>query len=128
MQPVNIEQASAAILALSGTLSAHRSVLVAISGIDGSGKGFVASKIAAHLQSHVPTAIINIDGWLNLSNRRFELANPSQNFYEHAIRLDEMFRRLVRPLKQIRSDRLVADFTEETASEYRTHTYEINAV
>src|SRR3990172_1626100 len=39
-----------------------------------------------------------------------------------------MFEKLVLPLKQKRSIRLVADFTEETATSYRPHVYEYDDV
>lgn len=127
-QSATIEQALAAIRALRGTVPAHRSLLVAISGIDGSGKGFVASRIERHLLPHLKPAIINIDGWLNLPHKRFDPENPAQHFYEHAIRFDEMFEQLVLPFKQNRSHRLVADFTEETATVYRKHSYDFRDV
>jgi uridine kinase len=41
----------------------NRSLLVGISGIDGCGKGYIASQIEAHLAQHaVPSTVINVDG------------------------------------------------------------------
>jgi uridine kinase len=58
---------------------ADRSVLVAVTGIDGSGKGYVTAQIAAALQARgLHVANINIDGWLNLPQRRFSQANPAR--------------------------------------------------
>ena len=50
------------------------------------------------------------------------------NFYENAIRLDQFFSQLVLPLRNRRSVHLVADFVEETASDYRKHTYDYKDV
>jgi uridine kinase len=59
-----------------------------------------------------------------LPNRRFDLGNPAEHFYLHAIRFDEMFTHLVLPLRDRRSLRCEADYAEETATEYRRHVYE----
>jgi uridine kinase len=74
-------------------------------------------------QKGIKVASINIDGWLNLPNKRFNKENPAAHFYENAIRFDEMFSQLILPLKEKRNVSLVADFAEETATEYRKHTY-----
>ena len=98
---------------------------MAITGIDGCGKGYVTARIASALQSKgVRAAAINIDGWLNLPNERFDPSNPAEHFYLHAIRFDEMFTRLVLPLRDRRSLRCEADYAEETATAYRRHVYE----
>src|SRR5215467_1914431 len=97
-----------------------RSLLVGVSGIDGCGKGYLAAQLQAHLALHgVIPAILNVDGWLNL---------PQENFYENAVRLDQFFSQLVLPLRDQRSVHLVADFVEETASDYRKHTYDYKDV
>ena len=104
---------------------AVRSLLVAVTGIDGSGKGFVASRIVTELRTGgLRAEPINIDGWLNLPGTRFNDSNPADHFYEHAIRFEELFTRLVLPLRDARSVRLEAEFAEETATEYRRHVYE----
>lgn len=104
-------------------------LLVGISGIDGSGKGYVTRAIVSRLERTGARAIgINVDGWLNLPEVRFSRERPAQTFYEKALRLDEMFEKLVLPLKRERSIRLEADFTEETATSYRPHLYEYQDV
>lgn len=106
-----------------------RSLLVGVSGIDGCGKGYLARQIEAHLGLHgVIAAIVNVDGWLNLPEKRFDPSAPAENFYENAIRFDEFFTKLVVPLRDRRSVHLVADFVEETSSNYRRHTYEVKDV
>jgi len=107
----------------------NRSLLVGISGIDGCGKGYVAAQIEARLAQHaVTSAVINVDGWLNLPDKRFDSDAPAERFYESAIRFAEFFSDLVIPLRDQRSVHLVADFVEETAHEYRKHVYNIKNV
>lgn len=119
-----IEPAVRMILDARARTPARRSVLVGISGIDGSGKGYVTARLAAALEERgLGVANVNVDGWLNLPHRRFNEQDPAAHFYAHAIRFDELFARLVLPLKARRSHRLVADFAEETATAYRPHTY-----
>jgi uridine kinase len=97
---------------------------VAVSGIDGSGKGLVTAAIAAALEARsARVAAIGIDGWLDLPSRRFSPTDPAGHFYRRAIRFDELFDRLVLPLRVRRSVRIEADFAEETATTYRRHTY-----
>src|SRR5512145_2537699 len=85
-------------------VSPGRSVLVALTGIDGSGKGYVTSRLARLLEEQgVRVATIGIDGWLNLPHVRFDLANPAEHFYRNAIRFGAMFRDLVLPLRDRRS-------------------------
>jgi uridine kinase len=101
-----------------------RSLLVGISGVDGCGKGYLAKQLEAHLALYgVTPVILNIDGWLNLPEKRFDRRAPATNFYENAIRFDQFFAELVVPLRDRRSVHLEADFVEETASHFRKHTY-----
>ncbi len=108
---------------------AHRSVLVAISGIDGCGKGYITAKILDSLKTRKLNAVaINGDGWLNLPERRFNSHNPAKHFYVNAFRFREMFTQLILPLRARRSITVEVDFVEETASNYRKHLYEFNDV
>ncbi len=117
------------ILDARSSIPTQRSVLTALTGIDGCGKGYVTARIVDALQTKgVRAAAINVDGWLNLPNRRFDASNPAEHFYLHAIRFEEMFTQLILPLRDHRSLRVVADYTEETAAEYRRHVYEFEDV
>lgn len=98
-------------------------MLVGISGIDASGKGYVTAKLADALTRKFKLAVLNVDGWLNLPHVRFNDNNPGVHFYHHALRLDDMFDQLVLPLKHNRSVRMTADFAEETASIFRSQEY-----
>lgn len=116
-----------AILSKRSEVPTERAMLVGISGIDGSGKGHITAKIAAELTGP-NIAVINVDGWLNLSDVRFDPSDPAENFYANGIRLDEMFRRLVLPLKSDRCVKILMDYTEETANAFRPHTYRFSDI
>src|SRR5579864_6607617 len=84
----------------------NRSVLVATTGIDGYGKGFLAAKWRDELQARgLRVALIGVDG---------------------SLRLEEMFAQLILPLRDRRSTRIEADFAEETATTYRKEMYEFH--
>jgi len=125
----NLDEVVREILERRANLPDMRSLLVGVSGIDGCGKGYLAAQLRAHLalQGVIP-AILNVDGWLNLPQKRFDRDAPAINFYENALRLDQFFSQLVLPLRERRSIQIVADLVEETASDYRPHTYDYSDV
>lgn len=119
----------ARILGVRASVDASRAALVAISGIDGSGKGYVSRLLEESLRAEgLRVALLNVDGWLNLPSIRFSATNSAEHFYRNAIRFQPMFRDLVIPLRDRRSIRLEADFAEETASAYRRHLYAFDDV
>ena len=102
--------------------------LIAISGIDASGKGYMATRLTERLTyKGYRVALIAADGWLNLPHVRFG-DEPAEHFYSHAFRFEEMFSGLIDPLVRDGSVRLLADFTEETATTYRKHLYSFEGV
>ena len=59
----------------------NRAVLVGISGIDGSGKGFVSAKLADALRAKpLNVALISADDWLNLPNVCLNRDNYAEHF------------------------------------------------
>ncbi len=125
----NIHNIIASILETRRQVSTQRSILVAASGIDGCGKGYLTAKIVDDLKASGVNAVgINGDGWLNLPDKRFNQDNPAEHFYLNAFRFDEMFSQLVLPLRDHRSICIEADFAEETATTYRRHLYEFENV
>jgi uridine kinase len=120
----DLAAATAGIRSARRAVPPRRSLLVAVSGIDGSGKGWVSARLCAALESRgLRTAVLHADEWLSLPDTRFCLSDPARHFYRHAFRFDEMFEKLVLPLKESRSVRVEADVTEETATAFRRHTY-----
>jgi uridine kinase len=129
MLPEELEKARFAIEAKRRETPASRAVLVGISGIDASGKGYVTEKLKRSIDQAV--AVINVDQWLNIPAVRFTNqpgADPGRHFYENAIRFDEMLAMLVLPLKLNRSVNITADYAEETAEELRPRQYLFNDV
>lgn len=121
---MHLEGIQSTIVDRRAALSVDRSLLVGISGIDASGKGFTSRKLAERLESEgCRVALINVDGWLNLPAIRFSETDAGVHFYKNALRLDEMFERLIKPLKRDRSVEVQMNYTEETAFEYRSHKY-----
>ena len=126
----------AAIVARRKQIPKERALLVGISGIDASGKGFVTRRVAESLGARTAAisdpgnnlAVIGADGWLNLPHARFNQENPAEHFYEHAFRFDEMFETLILPLRQNREIDLRMDYTEEIANDYRPHRYQFREI
>ncbi len=126
---IDVNQAIAEILAKRKRVPPQRSLLVGISGIDGSGKGYLTGQIVTLLQRQGQKAVgISTDGWLNLPHKRFNSERPAVHFYENAIRFDDLFTQLILPLKEKRTHDVVADFAEETASEYHPHRYHFEGI
>lgn len=137
-------------------ISADRALLVGISGIDGSGKGYIGAKIASSLGNVVARrtagvdpggpeiaqhsrpaglsaagyniALISADGWLNLPHIRFARENSAEHFYDRALRLEEMFERLILPLRDHREVDLEMDFADETARTHRRRRYQFRDI
>jgi uridine kinase len=113
---------------LHNQLPAEQPLLAGISGIDASGKGYVTRQIAELLNPNLNIAVINVDGWLNLPHIRFSETDPGRHFNRNALRLDEMFDRLVLPLKRDHRIDLTYDHTDETASDYRSERIILNSI
>lgn len=126
----SIDGAVVSILGKRALVPAQRALLVAVSGIDSSGKGYVTEQIVSRLVQHRPGVVsVNIDGWLHLPDRRFSAERPAEHFYENGIRFREMFEQLVLPLKEKRSVRIEAELADATnASQYRKHLYNFKEV
>ena len=104
-------------------------MLVGVSGIDASGKGYLAAKIADRLQMEgLKVALISADDWLNLPDVCINRDNYAGHFYEHAMRFGEMFERLIIPLKENRGICLTADCADAKATSYRTQRYEFHEI
>ena len=118
----SVEEVLERVLELRAATPRGRALLVALSGIDGAGKGFVAERLRERLvATGLATALVGVDGWLRLPHERFDAYRPGEHFYRRALRLEEMLERLVLPLRDRRSVDVVADFAEETAMAYRRH-------
>lgn len=87
----------------------RRSLLVAISGIDGSGKGYVAQQLEQALEAEgYRVATIDVDDWLERPATPTASAAPVDRYYQDSASLDDLFRVVVRPLRDRRSVRAEA--------------------
>lgn len=78
--------------------------LVALSGIDASGKGAVARALGRDLRERgLAVAHVGIDPWHAPPEVRFSAQDPGGHFYAHAIRFGALFSQLVEPLRTRRS-------------------------
>jgi uridine kinase len=112
-----------------GVVAPDRAVLVGISGIDGSGKGFVTVKLTEQLRDcGWNVAAISADDWLNVPEICINRDNYAEHFYEHAIRLDEMFEQLILPLREKREISLTADCADAKTTTYRKQCYEFRKI
>jgi uridine kinase len=110
-------------------ISPQRALLVGISGIDASGKGFITQKLAEQLRTGGwNVALICADDWLNLPKVCMNSVNYAEHFYEHAIRFDEMFEQLIIPLKQTRGINLTADCADAKATAFRKERYDLRNI
>jgi uridine kinase len=126
---IGIEQAIALILAKRGLAPASRSLLVGLSGIDGSGKGHLARHIVTALRSRgFSVASLGVDDWAAAPELRFDPNRPAEHFYERGFRFEEMFRDLVLPLKSQRSRRLEALRSNASQTALHTHVFEFQNV
>lgn len=111
-----------------GDIPADKSMLVAVSGIDGSGKGYITNKLVAALNRQGVRAVsINIDPWLTLPEQRFNAENPGEYFYHHAFVFEDLFQQLVLPLQQQRSLYLETTLTGQFGTPF-TQVYDFQDV
>ena len=92
---------------------------VAISGIDASGKGYVAKRLENKLTGKgLRVANINIDPWQNPIPIRLKKENPAENFYQNVFRWDDVFGQLITPLRKAGTIRLATQLMYTHADEY----------
>ena len=112
-----------------GAVAPDRAVLVGISGIDASGKGFITQNLAEGLRKGGwNVAALSADDWLNLPEVCINRDNYADHFYKHAMRFDEMFEQLIIPLKENRGICLTADCADAKATSYRTRRYDFHEI
>jgi uridine kinase len=127
--PLSPAAAAARIHATRRDFDPARALLVGLSGIDGSGKGWMAAALAASLRdAGLNVATLNVDGWLNLPAVRISERDLAEHFYAHALRLDAFVRDLLQPLRATRAVDLWMDYAEETATTFRRHHYRYDDV
>jgi uridine kinase len=107
----------------------RRSLLAAISGIDGSGKSTIARQVARDLEARGQrVALIPLDPWHTPPAVRFGGRRSPEHFYFHAFRMEELFELLVEPLRRRRSRRLTVDLIHQPGDVPYEHTYDFEEV
>lgn len=110
-------------------LRSSESLLLAVSGIDASGKGYVASQLLNLLKIEGLSAVsIGIDSWLGDPQQWYGKKNSGELFYRYGIRFAELFRTLVLPLKQRRSITLPAILRRQIDSSQYSYIYDYRDV
>lgn len=107
----------------------NASLLVGISGIDGSGKGYVAAGLEKELRNReISVVLIGIDGWLNPPSLRFSESNPSEHFYNNGFRFQELHDQLFTPLRNSGIAQLTAlHSAPDDSEELVKYNYNINS-
>lgn len=98
---VDLAEITTDVITARALLNPMRALLVAISGIDGAGKGVVAAQLRNALVScGLNVALISVDDWHAPGAQRFGGAGAAERFYRSALRLDEMLAQLVEPMRR----------------------------
>jgi len=106
-----------------------RGLLVGISGIDGSGKGFIAALLEKRLlELRWNSAVLSADDWHKLPTICLNSDNPAEHFYEGVLRLDDMFEQVVLPLRDRNVIDVVADYADAKAIVYRKKRYRLRGI
>jgi len=106
-----------------------RGLLVGISGIDGSGKGFIAALLEKRLlELRWNSAVLSAYDWHKLPTIRLNSDNPAEHFYEGGLRLDDMFEQVVLPLRDRNVIDVVADYADAKAIAYRKKRYSLRGI
>jgi uridine kinase len=110
-------------------LRGRRAGLVAISGIDSSGKGYITARLAEEVARRgLNPAVINIDPWHLPQTVRFSESDPGGHFYRNTFRWDDFFRLLIEPLRAGRSIHLTTRLIEIARDRYYDYTYDFRDV
>jgi uridine kinase len=105
----------------------RRATMVAISGIDASGKGYLTQLIDRSLSgSGLNVATLHGDAWLRLPPQQLE--DPVEHFYRDGFRFQEMFSNLVLPLRDKGCVRVIADTVHGAESAYCRSQFEFSCV
>ncbi|MFN0277047.1 MAG: uridine kinase [Pyrinomonadaceae bacterium] len=126
---MNTDQVIGLIAASRYKLPSNRGLLVAVSGIDGSGKSTITGKIVERLESMgMRSALIGLDAWHNPPEKRFCDDNPARHFYDHAFRFDELFETLIDPLVKGRSLHKKIQLTRLPQNDFYVHSFDLDDI
>lgn len=99
-------------------------VLVGISGIDAAGKGTVAKHLKKKLESGgLKVALVGVEEWHEPQTIRLKKPYDAFHFYSHAFRWNDLFGKLILPLKKNRSVDLMEKLIHVHADIYFEYQY-----
>jgi uridine kinase len=105
----------------------HHTFTVAISGIDASGKGYLAKHLEDELKKQgLIVANINVDPWQNPIAVRLQRENPAENFYHNVFRWNDIFYKLIIPLRKDGHIKTTCRLIHSHADVYFDHTFDYN--
>lgn len=114
-----------AVLRKKESYTGDRLFTVAISGIDGAGKGHISRLLQEELERQgLAVANINIDPWQNPIPVRLVKEDPANNIYHTIFRWTDFFEQLVFPLQGNRRIRLETKGIRSDADEYYPLVYD----
>lgn len=127
--PMKIDHFIQTVVSRRDDLPQCNAMVVAISGIDGSGKSTVAKHLAERLNENcISSALIGLDAWHNPPEKRFAMKNPAGHFYRHAFRFNELFDLVVNPLRLNRTLQVSVELTKMPENESYLHRYDFRNV
>lgn len=104
-------------------------LIVAVSGIDASGKSTIARRSAEELNARgIGAVVISGDEWHNPPENRFSAENSAEHFYQNAFRFPEMFRILIHPLRRLRELQVTIGLTRLPQNNSVRQTYDFRGV
>jgi uridine kinase len=104
-------------------------LIVAVSGIDASGKSTIARRaVQALAELGINAAIVSVDHWHNPPEKRFSANNPGESFYRNAFRFDELCQVLIKPLRKLRELQVTIGLTRMPENKLFRHTYDFRGV
>jgi uridine kinase len=107
----------------------RRAPLVAVSGIDASGKSTVAPLLAAALADRrLHAAVVTLDPWHTPAPMRFNAKDPARHFYRYAFRWTALFERVIDPLRRDRTLTLSLPLLRLTDDSWYEHVYDFRNV
>lgn len=108
---------------------APRTLLVAFSGIDAAGKGYVAHQVANALRPEgIRVAVLTPNAWLTPFDEHRRAADPVRHYYEQAVDFADLFRLLIDPLKENGSVRLTRRIEQKSGEEWTEFCFDLERV
>lgn len=109
--------------------SQKRCILVALSGIDASGKTSLANRIHQELREDgIRSIIVGLDDWHNLAEIRFSALKPAENYYKNAYRFNDLFNKFILPLKRDGNLSISVDLVEPKTNSCQTQAFHLNDI